>query len=177
MTAERSEKGRRAALERRAKVRKLKSGNMMSDETDEMSSRTSSVPDTVADLCRDDSGRFVSIATQPKRVAQGRRLPIDQRVRRFKRKLLQVAPHLCEPRYGPMIHTFASVSILQRDACEYLRLKGLVNDQGELRGSVGTVNTLCNTMLKLANALGLTPLSLSRFKPSELDDLAAQLAK
>jgi hypothetical protein len=116
-------------------------------------------------------------ATQPRSRAVTRRVARrDQRVRRFKRQLLQVAPNLDDARFGPMIHAFARLSILSLDAYEHLRLKGIVNANGELRSSVDVVQRLVNAQLKLANALGLTPLALGKLKPGAPDDLAAMLA-
>ena len=100
----------------------------------------------------------------------------DQRIRRFRRQLLAVAPHLNDPKFGPLLHSFARISILGLDACDYLRLGGIVGDDGELRSSVDVVQRLVNSQLKLANALGLTPFALAKLKPTPPDDLAAALA-
>lgn len=114
-------------------------------------------------------------AAQPRSRAVTRQR--DQRVRRFRRQLLAVAPHLNDPKFGPLLHSFARISILGLDSYDYLRLKGIVGADGELRSSVDVVQRLVNAQLKLANALGLTPLALGKLKPGALDDLAAALAK
>jgi hypothetical protein len=118
------------------------------------------------------------IATPPRtRVAKKKKRPRDERVRRFKRDLLKVAPHLDNPALGPLIQIFAQSALLSLDSYEFLRAKGIVGDDGELRHSVHTVQLLFNTQLKLANALGLTPASLQALKTAPPDDLAAAMAK
>jgi hypothetical protein len=115
------------------------------------------------------------ITPHPSRAA--RRRPRDERVRRFKRELLKVAPHLNDPIYGPLLHSFARISILSLDAYEYLRQHGLIGDDGELRRSVHTAQLLVHSQLKLATALGLAPLALAKLKTAPTDDLASALAK
>lgn len=116
------------------------------------------------------------IATQPRSRVAIRRQPRDQRVRRFKRQLLEVAPHLNDPKFGPLLHSFARISLLSLDSYEYLRANGLVGSDGELRHSVDVAQRLATTSLRLATALGLTPLALVKLKPGDPDDLAAALA-
>jgi hypothetical protein len=112
------------------------------------------------------------IATPPRtRVAKKR--PRDERVRRFKRQLLQVAPHLNNPALGPLVQIFVQSALLSLDSYEFLRTHGLVGADGELRHSVHTVQLLFNTQLKLAAQLGLTPLALQALKAAPPDDLAA----
>src|ERR1700736_3400411 len=81
----------------------------------------------------------------------------DQRLRRFRRQLLAVAPNLDDPRFAPLVAAFGRAVILSGDAYEFLRERGLVNQDGELRSSVDVVQRLFTTQLKLARELGLTP--------------------
>lgn len=94
----------------------------------------------------------------------------DQRVRRFRRQLLEVAPHLDDPKFAPLLHSFARISLLALDAYDFLRIKGIVGEDGELRPSVDVVQRVVNSQLKLASALGLTPVALSKLKKSRADD-------
>jgi hypothetical protein len=103
--------------------------------------------------------------------------PRDQRARRFRRQLLVVCPELDEPRYAPLVASFARLSILGHDAYEFLREKGLVNEYGELRSSVEVVNRLIAGQLKLATALGLSPAVLGKLRKQQPIDLAAALAE
>jgi hypothetical protein len=116
------------------------------------------------------------ITPQPRGRVALRRQPRDQRVRRFKRQLLQVAPHLDDAKFGPLLHSFARISLLGLDAYEHLRLSGIVGRDGELRPSVDVIQRLITSQLRLANALGLSPLALGKLKGALPDDLAAALA-
>jgi hypothetical protein len=111
------------------------------------------------------------ITSHPSRAA--RRRPRDERARRFKRDLIKVAPHLDDPMYGPLIHSFARISILTLDACDYLRLNGIVGADGELRPSCDVVQRLINSQLRLANALGLSPAARQALAKVRGDDTFA----
>lgn len=102
--------------------------------------------------------------------------PRDHRVRRFKREILKTAPELNDPRYSPVLHTFARANILLLDSYDFLRTNGLVNENGELRSSVDTVNRLINTVLKAGAALGLTPAGMTKLRKDRPIDLVAALA-
>lgn len=99
----------------------------------------------------------------------------DQRVRRKKQQILVGAPHL-EDAFRPLLESLARVTLLTEDGYEFLRKNGLVNEQGELRSSVDTVQRLMSTQLKLANALGLSPAALGKLRKEKPADLAAALA-
>jgi hypothetical protein len=100
----------------------------------------------------------------------------DQRVRRACRQIVVVAPHLDDPKYRPLVQAFARISLLNIDAFEHLREKGLVNAEGELRSSVDTFQRLVNTQLKLAEKLGLTPSALGKLSKARPVDLAAAMS-
>src|ERR1700722_1999117 len=100
----------------------------------------------------------------------------DQRLRRVKRQILAVDGRLEEPRYGLLVGSLARASLLLGDSYEYLRKVGLVNEQGELRSSVDTVQRMIALQLKLARELGLSPAALGKFRNEKPADLAAALA-
>src|SRR5258708_4824012 len=105
----------------------------------------------------DSMGSSTSVArlTRPKR---------DQRVRRLRRQLLVVAPHLDDAKVELLVASIARVTLLAGDSYEYLRKAGLVNEAGELRSSVDTVSRLITLQLKLARELGLSPATLGKFR-------------
>jgi hypothetical protein len=107
----------------------------------------------------------------------GRRRPRDQRVKRFRRQMIIVAPHLDDPKYAPLIASFARISILALDSYEFLRERGLTNESGELRSSVEVVSRLFSNQLKLATALGLSPATVGRFRNEKPADLVGALAE
>lgn len=113
------------------------------------------------------------LARVPRRAAKVKR---DGRVRRFRRQLAMVAPHLDDPRFGPLLGTFARISILALDAYENLRERGIVADDGELRSSVDVVQRLAGAQLKFARELGLTPSAVGKLCNERPIDLAAAMA-
>lgn len=86
-------------------------------------------------------------------------------------------PHLDEPRYRVLISSFAKQTILVHDAYEFLRERGLVNEQGELRASVEILNRLIAGQLRLASALGLSVAALGKIRNERPIDLAAAMAE
>jgi hypothetical protein len=90
--------------------------------------------------------------------------------------MLAVAPHLNDARFAPLVSSFARITLLGLDSYEFLREKGLVGENGELRSSVDAVQRLIGTQLKLANALGLSPAVLGKLRNEKPADLAAALA-
>jgi hypothetical protein len=101
----------------------------------------------------------------------------DQRLRRFRRQLLVVAPHLDDPKFRPLLSSFGRITLLAADGYELLRSSGLTNENGELRSSVDTIQRLIGQQLKLANALGLTPAALGKLRNERPIDLAAAIAE
>jgi hypothetical protein len=106
-----------------------------------------------------------------------RRRARDQRVKRLARQTIITCPHLDEPKYRPLVASFARISILALDSYEFLRERGLVGENGELRSSVETVNRLLSAQLKLAAALGLSPATVGRFRNERPADLVSALAE
>lgn len=100
----------------------------------------------------------------------------DERVRRAARSLLVVAPHLDDPKYRPLIQSFARLSILSIDAFDHLRRVGITNNEGELRGSVDTFQRLAMAQLRLADKLHLTPAAFGKMAKAKPIDLAAAMA-
>ncbi len=103
----------------------------------------------------------------------------DQRVKRFRSQLVSaaVAPHLNQKRFAPLVASFARVSILALDVYEFLREKGIVGADGEIRSSVQNFQHLVAAQLKLAVALSLTPAALGKLKGENPEDLAAAMAR
>lgn len=109
-----------------------------------------------------------------RRVAKRQR---DGRVRRMKREVTKEATHLADNRkFRYSIETFTETTILLRESFAELRSKGLIDENGELRSSIDTFTRLAALQLKYANALGLTPVSLGKFKATK-PDLAAAFAE
>ena len=106
-----------------------------------------------------------------------RRRARDQRVKRLARQTIITCPHLDEPKYRPLVASFARISILALDSYEFLRERGLTNESGELRSSVEVVSRLFSNQLKLATALGLSPAAVGKFRNERPIDLAAAIAE
>ena len=113
---------------------------------------------------------------EPSKPRTGRR-PRDQRVRRVGRQVITVNPHLDDPRYRPLVAAFARLAVLTSDSFEFLRARGLVGENGELRWSVETVNRLISNLFKTANALQISPAALGKLRGDKPIDLAAALAE
>lgn len=120
------------------------------------------------------SDQIPAIAPRPRTLKVRRR---DGRVRRACRQIIVVAAgQLDDPKYRPLVQSFARISILAVDAFELLREKGLLNAEGELRSSVDTFQRLVGMQLKLATALGLSPAALTKFKKEKPLDLASAMS-
>jgi hypothetical protein len=113
-------------------------------------------------------------ATKPR---GGRRRSRDQRSRRIARQIVMLNLGLDEPRYRVLLASFAKQTVLVHDAYEFLRERGIVNEQGELRSSVEVLNRLIAGQLRLATALGLSPAALGKLRNERPIDLAAALAE
>jgi hypothetical protein len=101
----------------------------------------------------------------------------DQRLRRIVRRARTLAPHLDNPAFGPVLQSFGRVSLLLADSYETLRGAELLNADGELRSSIDTIRKLADTQLKLAEKLGLTPLTLRALGREKSVDLVAAFAE
>lgn len=108
---------------------------------------------------------------------RSRKLPRDQRVRRFRRMMVQLDPRLDDPKFGPLLTSFAQLTLLSRDCFDFLRGAGLTNGDGELRSSVDTFQRLTSAQLKLAKELHLTPSALGKLRGEKAADLAAVFAE
>lgn len=91
--------------------------------------------------------------------------------------MLTVAPHLNDAKFQPLVNSFARITLLGLDSYEFLRERGLVGENRELRSSVDAVQRLIGVQLKLANALGLSPAVLRKIRNEKPADLAAALAR
>ena len=100
-----------------------------------------------------------------------RKIKRDERTRRTARQIVKLAPHLDDAKFRPLVRSFAKINLIAGDAAEFLRERGIVGDDGELRRSVDTFARLVTTQLKLAEKLMLTPAtfnSLNRTGPVDL---------
>ena len=105
-----------------------------------------------------------------------RRKKRDDQVARLVRRVRKFSPSLEDPKYGPLLASFARMSLLALDSYEFIRTNGITGENGELRSSVETVNRLIAGQLKLATALGLSPASLAKVRNEKPVDLAAAFA-
>jgi hypothetical protein len=105
-----------------------------------------------------------------------RRRSRDGRVNRLRSAILRTAPHLRDPQFAPLVGTFARINLLALDSYEFLRERGLIGENGELRSSVDTVQRLSSALLKIATALNLTPAAIGKLKGERPTDLASALA-
>src|SRR5262245_27636750 len=99
--------------------------------------------EVVADLVTGEPVRLTTIG-QRKR---------DHRTRLFRRRLIRAAPNLDDPKFSPIVLSFCRVYLLSMDSFEFLRKRGLVGTNGELRASVDVYRKLVDTQLRLAERL------------------------
>jgi hypothetical protein len=101
----------------------------------------------------------------------------DQRLRRIVRECRRLAPHLDNRAFGPVLQSFARVSLLLADSYEKIRGAELLDENNELRPSIDTIRRLADTQAKLAEKLGLTPATLRAFGREKPVDLVGALAE
>jgi hypothetical protein len=75
------------------------------------------------------------------------------------------------------VEAFGINSLLVRDSYALLRERGLLNENGELRSSIDTLQRLMGLQLKLARELGLTPAVLGKIRNEKPVDLAGAFAE
>lgn len=124
------------------------------------------------------SQRILKLAIEERKIGEQKNMGVvlrkikrDERTRRTARQIVKLAPHLDDAKFRPLVRSFAKISLIAGDAAEYLRERGIVGDDGELRRSVDTFARLVTTQLKLAEKLMLTPAtfnSLTRTGPVDL---------
>lgn len=100
----------------------------------------------------------------------------DQQVRRFVRRIRTLAPHLDNPIFAPQLTGFAQTSLMLAQSYSFVRERGVIGDDGELRASVDAVRRLAETQARLAKELGLTPATLQAMAKGKAIDLAARFA-
>ncbi len=101
----------------------------------------------------------------------------DEQIRRGVCKARRLAPHLENPIFLPLLQSFCRISLLLERGYQSLRDGSLLDQDGELRGSVDTVRRLAETQTRLAEKLGLTPATLRAMAKEKVIDLAAELAE
>lgn len=100
----------------------------------------------------------------------------DQQIRRAVTRLRTLVPHLDRPEYLPLLRSYARVTLLIERSYEVLRDGRLVDDDGELRGSLDTIRRLMTTQAQLARELGLSPSAARSVQSNRPRDLAAAFA-
>ena len=110
------------------------------------------------------------IATTPSRATRRR----DQKTRYHLRVLLERAPHLADPRFGPLVRNFLHITFVMERAYQRLaKVDDLISPRtGELRNSVDVLRRLSETHRMLCRELKLSP---SVVRPG-LMDLAGAIA-
>lgn len=82
----------------------------------------------------------------------------DQKTEHRMRALIRKAPHLNDPRFVPILRTFAYISNVLDRAYMRLETTDLINPKtGELRYSVDVLRRLAETHMMLARELKLSP--------------------
>jgi hypothetical protein len=115
-------------------------------------------------------------ASARKPLRKTRRLPRDERLRRLRRQIVALSPRLDDPKFGPVVGSFARMTLLSIDAYEFLRKKGIEGPDGELRSSVTVVRQVIDSHIKLAAALGLTPATADTMRGEKPADFVAAVA-
>lgn len=106
------------------------------------------------------------------------RRKVDQRIKRVRRELLVDAPaHVNPRRFKYAIETGARAIVLTRDAYEFLRERGMTNEDGELRSSVDVVQRLLSTTLKILRELNLTPAAMGKLRNERPIDLVGAMSE
>jgi hypothetical protein len=120
----------------------------------------------------------VNVPDLPKPISRSAvRRQKDQRLRRIVRQCRTLAPHLDDRAFGPVLQSFGRISLLLADSYEKIRGAELVGEDGELRPSIDTIRKLADTQAKLADKLGLTPLTLRALGREKRADFVGALAE
>jgi hypothetical protein len=84
----------------------------------------------------------------------------------------RLAPYVDDPRFAPLLRTFAEVTLLIERSYAKLRDVDVTEDSGGLRGSLDTFRRLAETQRGLARELGLSPtVAATMTKPVKVLDL------
>jgi hypothetical protein len=96
------------------------------------------------------------------------------------REIREAAPELDNPRFHPVLKTFAAAVVLSRELQKNLAEKGLFHETGEVKfRTAATLLKNWSFIFKAAGALGLTPISLhnmgiERTRPVDLVEALAR---
>jgi hypothetical protein len=102
------------------------------------------------------------------------RIKRDGQVRRLVGQMRRLAPYVDDPRFAPLLRTFAEVTLLIERSYAKLRDVDVTEDSGGLRGSLDTFRRLAETQRGLARELGLSPtVAATMAKPVRVLDLEA----
>ncbi|HEV3112588.1 MAG TPA: hypothetical protein VGY99_19040, partial [Candidatus Binataceae bacterium] len=100
------------------------------------------------------------------------RIKRDGQVRRLVGQMRRLAPYVDDPRFAPLLRTFAEVTLLIERSYAKLKDVDVTADSGELRGSLDTFRRLAETQRGLARELGLSPtVAATMTKPVKVLDL------
>jgi hypothetical protein len=100
------------------------------------------------------------------------RIKRDGQVRRLVGQMRRLAPYVDDPRFAPLLRTFAEVTLLIERSYAKLRDVDVTEDSGGLRGSLDTFRRLAETQRGLARELGLSPtVAATMTKPVKVLDL------
>ena len=129
----------------------------------------------LADRYRSDGALAVSdtLPARPRPVSRVMtRIKRDGQVRRLVGQMRRLAPYVDDPRFAPLLRTFAEVTLLIERSYAKLRDVDVTADSGELRGSLDTFRRLAETQRGLARELGLSPtVAATMAKPVRVLDL------
>ena len=87
----------------------------------------------------------------------------DQQIRRVVRQIRRLAPYCDDARFLPLLRSYAEVTLLCERSYAFLNDGGLVNESGELKGSLNTFRQLTEQQRSLARELGLSPTTVRSF--------------
>jgi hypothetical protein len=129
----------------------------------------------LADRHRSDGALAVSdtLSAPPRPVSRVMtRIKRDGQVRRLVGQMRRLAPYVDDPRFAPLLRTFAEVTLLIERSYAKLRDVDVTEDSGGLRGSLDTFRRLAETQRGLARELGLSPtVAATMTKPVKVLDL------
>lgn len=79
-------------------------------------------------------------------------------------QILRAAPHLDDPKFRPLLRSFAQITILiEKSYGAVMKFPSLVSETtGELRGSLQTLGQLISHQRRLLADLGLTPATVAQ---------------
>lgn len=101
----------------------------------------------------------------------------DERIRRRVRLIRREAPWLDERKFAHLLQRHAALGIIFDHLVENVRLHGITNDLGEVRGVVDSIRRMAGTLLSFDKEMCLTPLASSgvRTRPIDIFEIAGSV--